>query len=73
MKPIVITIDSPADDGKTTVGKLVAKNLVFVSCWYRSDISLVTYMLLKLKIPLNDVNKINSELIRQNGYRNKNL
>jgi len=62
MNTIVIAIDGPAGAGKTTVGKLVAKKLGFVHVDTGAMYRAVTYKLLKLNIPLDNVNEVKLKL-----------
>jgi len=62
MNTIVVAIDGPAGAGKTTVSRLVAKKLGFVHVDTGAMYRAVTYKLLQLKIPLDDIEKVKLEL-----------
>lgn len=62
MNKIVVAIDGPAGAGKTTVSKLVAKQLGFVHVDTGAMYRAVTYKLLKSNISLDDIEEIKKVL-----------
>lgn len=53
-----IAIDGPASSGKSTVAKLLAKNLGYIYCDTGAMYRAVTLLVLRNKVSLNDENKI---------------
>lgn len=62
MNKIVVAIDGPAGAGKTTVSRLVAKQLGFVHVDTGAMYRAVTYKLLKSNISLDDIEEIKKVL-----------
>ena len=72
MKKINIAIDGPAGSGKGTVAKLVAKELNYLYVDSGVMYRLLTYLVIKNKIDINDDKSIEDILINEFDYETKN-
>lgn len=72
MRKINIAIDGPAGSGKGTVAKLVAKELDYLYVDTGSMYRLLTYIVIKNNIDLNDDVKIKKILINEFDYEVRN-
>ena len=68
MRKINIAIDGPAGSGKGTVAKIVANELDYLYIDSGSMYRLLTYLIIKNKININDDEKINEILIEEFDY-----
>ena len=68
MKKINIAIDGPAGSGKGTVSKLVAEKLGYLYIDTGVMYRLLTYLVIKNNVDVNDDNKINDILINMFDY-----
>ena len=72
MRKINIGIDGPAGSGKGTVAKIVAEELNYAYVDSGSMYRLLTYLIIKNNIDINDDEKINAFLIKEYDYKVRN-